>query len=216
MPECARVFPVAGERLGRNVRCPGCGTAVTARPVEIETRLREQQQRVSGLGTSPVPRLPFAVLVDDLRSLWNVGSIFRTADACGVGRLVLCGITAYPPRAEIAKTALGAEAAVPWRYRAEAAEALDELQAEGFVPVALESTDRAVAIDAFAWPRRPALVIGNEVTGISTHVLAACESHLKIPMRGVKDSLNVAVAFGIAAHAAASTLTARAGAMRRA
>jgi len=208
-PACATLFEVDTARLGRNVNCPVCARGLTARPVEVEDQLRAQEHRIAGAPGAPVERLPLAVLVDSVRSLWNVGAIFRTADACGVGRMILCGITGRPPRPEIAKTALGAEDAVAWSYRADAAEALAVLQEDGYVPIALERTDRSVPLAGMTWPARVCLVIGSEVAGISPQVLAACPRHVAIPMRGVKDSLNVAVAFGIAAHAAATALAGR-------
>jgi tRNA G18 (ribose-2'-O)-methylase SpoU len=182
---------------------------MTARPLGIEARLAAQEARIEGAPGLPVRRLPLAVLVDDVRSLWNVGSIFRTADGCGVRAVVLAGITGTPPRAQIEKTALGAERAVAWRYRARALEALKELVEEGYAPVAVETTPRAVPVDVFTWPSPVCLVIGNEVSGVDPQVLEACPHHVSIPMRGVKDSFNVAVAFGIAAHHAAGALERR-------
>jgi len=172
----------------------------------VEERLHEQELRVRGGKGSGVARLPFAVVVDNVRSLWNVGSIFRTADACGVRELVLCGISGCPPRQEISKTALGAERAVAWSYRAEPLAAVRRLAEEGYNPVALETSARAVPLDKIGWPSRVCLVVGNEVAGISQPVLDACALHVTIPMYGVKDSLNVAVAFGIVAHRAAGAL----------
>ena len=144
---CAEIFEVRSERLGRNICCPVCGVRMTARPVGVEAQLERQQERVHGVAGSPVERLPLAVLVDNVRSLWNVGSIFRTADACGVGQLVLTGITGYPPRQQIAKTALGAEEAVPWRYRADPQQALEQLVADSYSPVAIETSSRAVSLE---------------------------------------------------------------------
>jgi tRNA G18 (ribose-2'-O)-methylase SpoU len=145
--------------------------------------------------------------------LWNVGSILRTADACGVERVLLAGITGHPPRAEISKTALGAEEAVAWSWVAEPLDAIERVVTSGYVPVAIETTPLAVPLDAVRWPPRPCLVVGNEVAGVSPAVLEACPLHVRIPMRGVKGSLNVAVAFGIAAHVAALALEARAAAV---
>ncbi len=231
-PGCHAALAVDRTRLGRNVDCPACGWRFTARPPEVEVQLRRQQARLEkgagGSGAagpesaapagpesaatgipSPVARLPFAVLVDSVRSLWNVGALFRTADACGVREMVLCGITGCPPRVQIAKTALGAERAVAWRYRADPVEALGELVAQGYSPVAVETGSRALPFDRFAWPASVCLVVGNEVAGVSPQVAARCPHQVRIPMRGVKDSLNVAVAFGIAAYHAASTLGGR-------
>jgi tRNA G18 (ribose-2'-O)-methylase SpoU len=186
--------------------CPDCGTRLTARPASLEAPLRAREARSLGGGGSPVERLPLAVVLDNVRSLWNVGSIFRSADACGVRELVLAGITGCPPRPRIAKTSLGAEHVVPWRYAADAAEAIDELTGSGYVAVALENAPDAVPLDDLAWPDRTCLVVGNEVAGVSPQSLAHCQARVRIPMLGVKASFNVAVAFGIAAHRAAGRL----------
>ncbi len=204
--QCAAVFDVSSKSLGRNINCPACGMAMTARPLGIDAKLNAQQRRTSGQAGLPIPRLPLTVLVDNVRSLWNVGSIFRTADACGVRELILSGITGYPPRVQIAKTALGAERAVAWRYRADSSSALEELKAAGYTPVAVEATRQARPFDQLTWPASVCLVVGSEVAGISPRVLEACRHHVSIPMRGVKDSLNVAVAFGIVAQHAARIL----------
>jgi tRNA G18 (ribose-2'-O)-methylase SpoU len=200
---CGALFAVGEERLGRNLFCPVCGARMTARP--RESRERRAAQRAGAL----VARLPVAALVDNVRSLWNVGSIFRSADACGLRQLVLCGITGCPPRPEIAKTALGAEEAVAWRYRADPRAALAELAAEGYTPVVIETTPAARPIEDLDWPDRPCLVIGNEVAGVCPSILGACPRHAFIPMLGVKGSLNVAVAFGIAAYHVARVVAAR-------
>jgi tRNA G18 (ribose-2'-O)-methylase SpoU len=179
---------------------------MTARPLAIEAQLAAQQARIAGAAGASIARLPFVVLLDDLRSLWNVGSIFRTADACGVREIVLAGITGYPPRPEISKTALGAEDAVAWSYRADARQALEERRALGYEPVAVELSPRATRLEAMQWPEAVCLVLGNEVAGVSSPVMDACDRHVSIPMRGIKDSLNVAVAFGIVAHHLATQL----------
>lgn len=206
---CAAAFAVRAERLGHNVQCPVCRTRLTARPLAVVRRLAARPEAAARVAPSALLRLPLAVLVDNVRSLWNVGSIFRTSDACGVRTLVLCGITGHPPRPEIAKTALGAEELVDWRYGADPLEVLGRLVAEGYTPVAVETSSAAVSLEEFDWPERVCLVVGNEVAGISPSVLERCPSHVRIPMRGLKGSFNVAVAFGIAAYAAARTLAAR-------
>jgi tRNA G18 (ribose-2'-O)-methylase SpoU len=210
-PGCARVFERPAEDTGFEIRCPACDRPMTARPLRYEEEFRARQGDRPGGGGVPLDRLPFAVLVDNVRSLWNVGSMFRTADACAVSMLVLTGMTGCPPRREISKTALGAEDAVPWRYRADALEALAELREEGYDPVVLERTPRGVPLKKADWPEKVCLVVGNEVRGISSQVLEVCRRHVHIPMRGVKESLNVAVAFGIAAHHVAGILGGRAG-----
>ncbi len=172
----------------------------------MEQTLQEREAGTTGGRGARIERLPLVALVDNVRSLWNVGSMFRTADACGVRELILAGITGCPPRDAIAKTALGGEDAVAWRYRAEALGALLELEGEGWTPVALETEAAGTPLPEMRWPERTCLVVGNEVRGVSPEVLAACERRVSIPMRGVKDTLNVAVAFGIAIHDAAARL----------
>ncbi len=208
-PDCRRLFTDLSAVPGRIVRCPGCNREMNARPASMDHILEERERATSGGAGAGITRLPLAVLVDNVRSLWNVGSIFRTSDACGVGLVVLAGITGAPPRDAVAKTALGAEQAVPWRYRAEALAALSEILEEGYTPVALETGDGGLSLHGYRWPQRPCLVVGNELRGISPEVLDACNGNVSIPMRGVKDSLNVAVAFGIAVHHAAGQLAER-------
>ncbi len=206
---CRRSFHVTSRDLGRNVYCLYCGKRMTARPAEVDAELSRRERQVRGGAGAPRARLPLRVIVDNVRSLWNVGSIFRSADACGVDELILTGITGCPPRPEIAKTALGAEEMVRWRYAAEPAAACDALAAEGFVPVVLERGGDAVELDAFQWPERVCLIVGNEVAGVGSELLSRELRRVAIPMYGDKDSFNVAVAFGIAGHAAARALAAR-------
>jgi len=142
------------------------------------------------------------VLLDNIRSLYNTGSILRTADAAGVERVVLCGITPRPDqggrqRRAIAKTALGAEHSVPWEYQPDARAALLSLTERGYHPVAVETSPNAV--DLFEWtPRWPVcLVFGHEVDGVSSELSAHVEAVIRIPMLGEKRSLNVATAAGV-------------------
>jgi 23S rRNA (guanosine2251-2'-O)-methyltransferase len=146
------------------------------------------------------PRLPVCAILENIRSLWNVGSMFRSADAARLQGLHLCGYTPHPPREEIDKTALGAVDHVPWQYWTTAADACDWLRARGYRLLALEHTDRSVDIDAVPLGPRVAFVVGNEVMGVSDTVLARCDAAMDIPMYGHKESLNVAVAFGVAAY----------------
>ena len=205
-PPCSAVFDIPAERLGRNIYCLSCGKRMTARPMEFEPELREREREVRGGDGADIRRLPVAVLLEDVRSLWNVGSIFRTADACGVERVLLTGITGCPPRREISKTALGAEEVVAWSYHADADEALEEARTAGYTPVALECAEPSVSIETMSWPDRPCLLLGNEVVGLSEALLKECSQRVYIPMGGIKESFNVAVAFGIAAHRAAMVL----------
>ena len=143
-------------------------------------------------------RLPVAVLLDNVRSVYNVGAFFRTADAAGIERLLLTGITAYPPKPGIRKTALGAEETVPWEHSRDAVGMLDGLIARGYQIAAIETSVHAV--DLFDWaPAFPVcLVFGHEVDGIRPEVAARCDAHIRIPMLGRKHSLNVATAGGVA------------------
>lgn len=142
----------------------------------------------------------FVAVLDNIRSLHNVGSIFRSADGAGVGKLYLCGMTAAPPRPEIRKAALGAEEIVPWEYFAQTALALQALREKGYHLVALENTPASQDYRTAPLLFPLALVIGHEYEGIAPEILAQCETAISLPMRGRKTSLNVAVAFGIAAY----------------
>lgn len=141
--------------------------------------------------------LPVAILLDNVRSMYNVGSFFRTADAAGVEKLCLCGITSYPPKRAISKTALGAEETVPWQHNWESAPVVTELRHRGYEIAAVETTVHAV--DLFDWtPRFPVCVIfGHEVDGIRQEISEGCDTHVRIPMLGAKHSLNVATAGGV-------------------
>jgi tRNA G18 (ribose-2'-O)-methylase SpoU len=147
---------------------------------------------------------PISAIVEDVRSLFNVGSIFRTADAAGISQLYLCGITGYPPRKEIAKTSLGAEDHVNWQYVAHPLEIIPALKSEGITIVGLEKTESSKLLTELLKDGRLTkpicIVVGNEVTGISPEVLVNCDLVCHLPMKGYKESLNVSVAFGAAAY----------------
>jgi tRNA G18 (ribose-2'-O)-methylase SpoU len=145
-------------------------------------------------------RLPLVIVLDNIRSMYNVGAFFRTADAAGAERLVLCGITAHPPQPAVAKTALGAERSVAWEYHVDTLVALRIYRARGYQLAAVETAEPA--LDLFAWePRWPVCVVfGNEVDGLSEGVLAVCDERVRIPMFGAKSSLNVATAGGVVAY----------------
>lgn len=142
-------------------------------------------------------------LLDNIRSLYNVGSIFRASDGAGLRCLHLCGITPTPENPGVAKTALGAEAAVPWCYHLNAVEAVRNLKQDGFQVWAMESSPRSVSLfDAVAsvLPAPVLLVIGNELNGVDPEIINLCDTAVWIPMQGRKESLNAAIAFGIAAY----------------
>lgn len=146
---------------------------------------------------SPQPRLPVVVLLDNVRSMYNVGAFFRAADGVGLEKLYLCGITAHPPKKAISKTALGAEETVPWEHDWDAAHIAESMRSTGFQIAAIETG--ASAVDLFDWqPRFPVCVMfGHEVDGLRPELLAMAEAHVRIPMRGEKKSLNVATAGGV-------------------
>lgn len=140
------------------------------------------------------------LILEDIRSLWNVGAMFRAADALGVAKIYLCGVTGKPPRGEISKVALGAEAWVPWEYHAAAWELVQKLKKKGYQTTALEQVKGSTSLKDFT-PKFPlALVVGNERHGISKETLDAVEHIVHIPMVGRKESLNVSVAAGIAVY----------------
>ncbi|NOZ60603.1 MAG: RNA methyltransferase [Calditrichaeota bacterium] len=146
------------------------------------------------------PRRPVSVVLDNIRSLHNVGSIFRTSDAAGAEKLYLCGITGTPPRAEIQKAALGSEKSVPWEYVPFAEQAVRALKAQGYQIVALEHTDAPLDFSRVEYNFPLCLVIGHEITGVSDEVIALADLAVEIPMFGIKQSLNVSVAYGVAIY----------------
>lgn len=145
----------------------------------------------------PAPEL--MVVLDDLRSQWNTGSILRSAEAAGFGRVAMAGITPLPAARGVQRVALGAEDSVSWLYEPRIVRLLRRLIGEGYEPVALEQTRDAVPIEDFAPPSKLALLIGSEVGGVSQEALRLCPRRVQIPLAGRKASLNAAVAFGVAA-----------------
>lgn len=143
------------------------------------------------------PRQPIHVVLDNIRSAFNVGSMFRTADACAVEHVHLCGMSAHPPHPKLEKTALGAHDYLPWTYYERTTRALEALRERGVTVVAIEVTPQASAHTAFDWPKPVAVVFGNEVTGINDRVMRRCDDAVRIPMLGYKNSINVATAFGV-------------------
>lgn len=143
-------------------------------------------------------RFPVYVVLENIRSMYNVGAAFRTSDAACVEELILCGYTARPPRKEIEKTALGATDTVPWSHFANGPEAVAYLKAKGVTVIALEHCEESEDIMEMECPFPIALVIGNEVEGITPQTIAECDRACEIPMFGTKQSLNAAVAYGIA------------------
>ena len=151
-------------------------------------------------GYDEVRTLPVSVLLENVRSLYNVGSFFRTADAAGVETLHLCGCTGHPPKKQLTKTALGAEEAVRWDHTWDAVARVQELRTRGYEIAAIETSVRSV--DLFDWtPRFPVCVLfGHEVDGLSEPLREMADTHVRIPMLGRKHSLNVATAGGVVVY----------------
>lgn len=144
-------------------------------------------------------KLPLTVVLDNIRSLHNVGSVFRTSDAFRVERVLLCGITATPPSAEIHKTALGAEDVVSWQYYGDTMEAVAALKKEGYEVYSIEQCEGSIALQDFlALPdKHYAVIMGNEVKGVQQQVVDASDGAIEIPQFGTKHSLNVSVTAGM-------------------
>ncbi len=136
----------------------------------------------------------------NVRSLWNVGSFFRTCDAFAVEKLYLTGYTGCPPRKEISKTALGAEETIPWEHAEDPMTVLEALKAEGWELVALELSDDAVDLPSFVPTDKVCIVVGHELDGVPERIRSLCDHTVQIPMLGHKESLNVAVAAGVALY----------------
>lgn len=157
----------------------------------VPYRATEAAAIYSGLG------LPVSILLHNVRSMYNVGAFFRTADGAAIERLLLSGITARPPKRAISKTALGAEERVHWEAIEDAAATVSALRADGYEIAAVETS--LSAVDLFDWrPRFPVCILfGHEVDGLEADFLAMCDTHIRIPMLGLKHSLNVASAGAI-------------------
>ena len=161
---------------------------------EIVTRQKSKSQAT---------RLPLSVVLNNIRSLFNVGSIFRTANGAGVEKIWLCGYTGFPPQSQISKTALGAEQRVPWEHHDDAVAVIKKLKRQGYQIILLEQLDQSIEYHEFELysPKGPVcLVVGNEIEGVSNGLLPHCDAAIEIAMAGVKNSLNVSVAFGIVAY----------------
>jgi 23S rRNA (guanosine2251-2'-O)-methyltransferase len=204
--------------------CPECSRKATLKPIEVWRQLErkvvylegkgclsgssEQSSAKSDEGWPEEPVLH--VVLEDIRSLHNVGSIFRTSDAFGFRYLHLCGITGTPDRKDVKKTSLSAESNVEWKYYMSAVHAVAELKELGFKVISLECSDSSVDISELtpeAIGNQPlCLVLGNEVSGVSEEILAVSNMICHIPMRGIKESLNVSVAFGVAAFSISNLL----------
>lgn len=159
----------------------------------------DELDRLSVEGFKKVEKIPVVIVMDNIRSSHNVGSMFRTSDAFRVDELILCGITNTPPHKDIEKTALGATRSLTWRYFKETMEAIDALKADGYTILAIEQAEESIMLDAFPFPseEKLAFVFGNEVFGVDDEVMKKVDACIEIPQFGTKHSFNVVVSAGI-------------------
>jgi len=143
-------------------------------------------------------KTPITIILDNVRSALNVGSVFRTSDAFLIEKIILCGITATPPNKEIRKAALGSTDSVNWKYVKNTTEAVQQLSKEGYHVVAIEQARKSTLLNKFELPKKPiAIILGNEVNGVSQEVIDICDEVIEIQQFGTKHSLNVSVTTGI-------------------
>lgn len=159
----------------------------------------EDLNRISVEEFKQADKLPLVVVLDNVRSMNNIGSVFRTSDAFRVEKICLCGITACPPHRDIHKTALGAEESVSWEYFEETSECIESLKRQGYRVYAVEQVDESVMLDEFETQSGTptAIVFGNEVEGVDEEVIPLCDGCIEIPQFGTKHSLNISIAAGI-------------------
>lgn len=159
----------------------------------------KELERKSVTDFKQAEKTPIIILLDDIRSLHNIGSVFRTADAFLIEKIYLCGITATPPHKEIHKTALGATETVAWEYQKNITDVIAQLKEAGVQVFAVEQVENAVFLQHFKIQKdtRYALVFGNEVYGVSQEAIALCDGSIEIPQLGTKHSLNISVSAGI-------------------
>ena len=147
-----------------------------------------------------IPRIPISILVENVRSVHNVGSIFRTADGFGAEKIYLTGYTAHPPREDLHKTALGAEDAVPWEYYENPINAAEAIKKQGIELILIEQTRDSKSIYELKFQFPICFMVGNEVRGVSEELSKLADIHVELPMRGIKQSLNVSVAAGVVGY----------------
>jgi tRNA G18 (ribose-2'-O)-methylase SpoU len=157
----------------------------------------DELNRISKEDFEKAEKLPIIIVLDNIRSLSNVGAFFRTADAFRIEELFLCGITACPPHREIHKTALGADETVKWRYFSTTEAACQRLKEDGYQVFAVEQVDGSVALQDFRFEPHSAYIFGNEVEGVSEAALPYCNGAIELPQEGTKHSINVSVCAGI-------------------
>jgi 23S rRNA (guanosine2251-2'-O)-methyltransferase len=194
-PDCGFRFPYQPDRQPLT-SCPRCGSdqftnETFYEPIKVQKNNPEPFEQT------------IEVVLENIRSAFNVGSIFRTSDSAGINMLHLCGMTSTPENPKVSKTALGAEFSLPWTYYPDSLEIIQDRYDKGFYIIALEGGEEAVQLQEVVptLSNKPILmVLGSEVSGLDPKILSLCHQIVAIPMSGFKDSLNVAVAYGIAVY----------------
>ena len=156
--------------------------------------------RISNEEFKIVDKLPLTIILDNIRSMNNIGSVFRTSDAFRIEQIILCGITARPPHKDIQKTALGATESVPWSYIETTKEAVEKLKKEGYKIAAVEQAEQSIMLDEYSLgSEKLALIFGNEVNGVEDEVMGLVDECIEIPQFGTKHSLNISVSTAVVA-----------------
>lgn len=162
------------------------------------TREEQESTKLVAEDYKKISRSPFCAVLDNIRSVYNVGAMFRTSDAVLLEKLYLCGFTAIPPRSDLTKTALLAENSVPWKYQKDSVKVIKELKKKGYQIVSLEIANESVDYTKASYQFPLCLVVGNELTGVKDRILNLSDIAIHIPMLGKCNSLNVATAYGVA------------------
>ena len=177
--------------------------ALQKKKCKLVTRMRKLENseldRPSAEDFKVLAKVPIVVVLDNIRSCHNIGSVFRTSDALLIEKIFLCGISSTPPDKEIRKTALGAEYTVAWEYHADTLEAISTLKAQGYTVIAIEQVEKSISLSNYhpSENSKLALVFGNEVKGVQQEVVNQCDLAIEIPQYGTKHSFNISVSVGI-------------------
>lgn len=159
----------------------------------------KELNRISNQAFKELPKTPIVIVLDNIRSALNVGSVFRTSDAFALEKIYLCGITAKPPHREILKTAIGATESVEWAYHTSTLTVIEELKSENYIIVGIEQADESIMLQNFEvnTDKKYAIILGNEVKGVSNEVMQVLDYCIEVPQLGTKHSLNVSVCTGV-------------------
>jgi 23S rRNA (guanosine2251-2'-O)-methyltransferase len=178
--------------MGNKYSLPYGGDRSNMRKLSMEELGRKSVEEFKGS-----PKTPVIAVLENVRSAYNVGSVFRTADAFLIEAIYITGYTARPPHKEIKKTALGAEETVDWKYFPKAVEAIEYLKQDGYKVFAVEQVENSISLEKFDPNGKMAVIFGNEVTGVEQSTIALCDGTIEIPQLGMKHSLNIATAAGV-------------------